>query len=88
MFHVATGMAHTGESSGGTEWGDWVSLNALVVDEVSMARYQVTFFKDLLSSCGTPVRCMQRGVEIQHAVGSGYVDRRVAKIASAKRKSR
>ncbi len=33
-----------------------------------MARYRVTFFKDLLSSCGTPVRCMQRCVEIRDAV--------------------
>ena len=33
-----------------------------------MARYRVTFFKDLLSSCGTPVRCMLRCVEICDAV--------------------
>ena len=32
-----------------------------------MAQYQVTFFKDLLSYCGTPVRCMQRRVEIRDA---------------------
>jgi hypothetical protein len=32
-----------------------------------MARYTVTFFKDLLSSCGTLVRCMQRCVEIRGA---------------------
>ena len=48
--------------------GRCCSFNALVVDEVSMAQYQVTFFKDLLSSCGTPVRCMQRCVEIREAV--------------------
>ncbi len=32
-----------------------------------MTQYRVTFFKDLLSSCGTPVRCMQRCVEIRDA---------------------